>query len=303
MKNTAITITGSGKICAVIDGKSYTVDKTHRNYTAILGSVKEKDYTAFVSLVDMTTPVRNYITQSSSTGLVAINDGVITYDGEVIHNMLTDRILTFAGEGLPFEPLMRFFENLMQNPSKASTDELYAFLEAGELPLTEDGCFLAFKNVQGTYFSIRGNAAIKPIHGTSDAGGHILNAVGEYIEIRRNQVCEDKNTTCASGLHFCSIKYLPSYEDTNGGKTMVLKINPKDVVSIPTDYDNAKGRCCAYTVVAEYQDDWRGKCGRGESGFDEPLYSSKDGQIYGVKPSGQKFWNVRGSNGKFVKQG
>jgi hypothetical protein len=32
---------------------------------------------------------------------------------------------------------------------------------------------------------------------------------------------------------------------------MILKINPADVVSIPTDYDGAKGRCCAYEVVAE----------------------------------------------------
>ena len=32
---------------------------------------------------------------------------------------------------------------------------------------------------------------------------------------------------------------------------MILKINPADVVSIPTDYDGAKGRCMKYEVVAQ----------------------------------------------------
>jgi hypothetical protein len=36
---------------------------------------------------------------------------------------------------------------------------------------------------------------------------------------------------------------------------MILKINPADVVSIPTDYDGAKGRCMKYEVVAEVDGD------------------------------------------------
>jgi hypothetical protein len=32
---------------------------------------------------------------------------------------------------------------------------------------------------------------------------------------------------------------------------MIVKINPADVVSIPADYDNAKGRCWRYEVIGE----------------------------------------------------
>jgi hypothetical protein len=32
---------------------------------------------------------------------------------------------------------------------------------------------------------------------------------------------------------------------------MILKINPADVVSIPTDYNGSKGRCMKYEVIAE----------------------------------------------------
>ena len=32
---------------------------------------------------------------------------------------------------------------------------------------------------------------------------------------------------------------------------MVIKINPRDVVSIPYDYNNEKMRCCRYEVIGE----------------------------------------------------
>jgi hypothetical protein len=32
---------------------------------------------------------------------------------------------------------------------------------------------------------------------------------------------------------------------------MILKINPRDVVSIPNDYGYSKGRACRYEIVGE----------------------------------------------------
>ena len=32
---------------------------------------------------------------------------------------------------------------------------------------------------------------------------------------------------------------------------MIVKITPADVVSIPTDYNDAKGRACRYEVIGE----------------------------------------------------
>jgi len=64
----------------------------------------------------------------------------------------------------------------------------------------------------------------------------------------RNEVNDDKNQTCSAGLHFCSQDYLNHF---GGSRIMILKINPRDVVSIPTDYKNSKGRCCRYEVIGE----------------------------------------------------
>ena len=307
---TAVIITGSGKIAATINGVSYTIDTDHPKYKQALDAVRKKDWTGFVNLVNISKQVENYF---NGTG-VEIYDGSINYHGQVIHNTLTKRILNFMQNDLPHEPLLNFFKNLMENPSRRAVNELYDFLEAGELPITEDGHFLAFKNVRSNYFDIH--------------SGKFDNSVGKVCEMPRNGVDEDKDRTCSAGLHFCSISYLPSFMDSDGGKTMIVKINPRDVVAIPSDYNNAKGRTCRYEVVAEYKDDWRSKIQREESGWDSNLYSSDGGEYefddedeectfsngcdenhcfcgdedYGVKPSGHKFHNVRGKDGKFVKK-
>ena len=302
----AVTITGSGKVCAVINGQSYTIATDHPKYKEVIEAIKQKDWNLFEKLVNISKQVENY-----ASGGVSIQDGAVIYNGEVIHNTLTNRIVKFMGEGLPFEPLVKFMENLMQNPSKRAVDELFDFMDAGEMPITEDGQLLAYKNVRSTYMDIH--------------SGTFRNQIGDVCEMPRNRVDEDKDRTCSSGLHFCSIAYLPHFSDSNGGKTMIVKINPKDCVSFPVDYNNTKGRCCRYEVVAEYKEDWRSKIQKGESGWDSFLYTSDgdeydseeedyddeennygsccgNGCQYGYKPSGHKFHNVRDNTGKFSKK-
>jgi len=111
---------------------------------------------------------------------------------------------------------------------------LYGFLEKNRLPITGDGHFLAYKKVRDNFMDV--------YTGTMD------NSVGKFVEMERNQVNDDKNQTCSAGLHFCSESYLNHF---GGERTVIVKINPRDVVSIPTDYDNAKGRACRYEVIGE----------------------------------------------------
>jgi len=322
--HTAVIITGSGKIAATINGVSYTIDTDHPKYKEALESVRQKDWNGFIDLVNISKQVQSYFDGTN----VVIKDGAIQYQGQVVHNTLTKRIINFMRDDLPYQPLIKFFENLMENPSKRAVDELYDFLEAGELPITEDGHFLAFKNVRANYFDIH--------------SGTMRNMIGDKPSMPRNMVDEDKERTCSQGLHFCSIKYLPNFSDSDGGHTMILKINPKDVVAIPADYQNTKGRACTYEVVSEYKDDWRSKIQKEESGFDSELYSSDGGEYefdneeeyyssnpqmeedegctysngcddnhcfcgdnddkYGVKPNGHKYHNVRDNTGKFTKK-
>jgi len=258
--NNAVTITGSGKIASFINGQSYTIDTDHPNYDTLLKAARNRDWSTFEANVNVSQTLNAYLSHG-----ISVKDGIVTYEGEELHNSLTNRIVSFVKQDLPFEPLVKFLHNLLQNPSKRAVDELYNFLEVGELPITEDGCFLAYKNVKVDFTDIH--------------SGSFDNSVGKVCEMPRYKVDEDKDRTCSYGLHFCSIKYLPHFSDSNGGHTMIVKINPKDVVAIPADYNNTKGRCCRYEVLAEYTDNWREKLNRGENGFDHDLYD-EDGNEY-----------------------
>ena len=199
-------------------------------------------------LVDIVTSVKNYM-----TGKITINHGQVFYGNDQLHGAVVDRILDMMNEGFDYEPMVKFLENLMQNPSKRAVDELYGFLECTALPITEDGHFLAYKKVNDQYKDL--------YTGTMD------NSVGTVLEMPRNGVDEDKDRTCSAGLHFCSLSYLPHYYGGKG-KVMIVKINPADVVAIPSDYNNAKGRACRYEVIGEHTSEY-------EEAFDTPVYSNK----------------------------
>lgn len=219
-------------ISLVLDNTQYIINKdSHAKYAKILAAIKSEQWDEVAGYIDITKALLEF-----SEGLVAIKSGEIFYKDKVFHNALSTRLLKMHEEGFPITPMIKFLENLKMNPSKRAVDELYGFLENNQLPITPDGHFLAYKNVDKDY---------KDIHsGTFD------NRIGQKPEMERNEVDDDQNNVCSQGLHFCSREYLPSFNKTDG-HTMVLKINPRDVVSIPVDYNNSKGRCCLYEVVGE----------------------------------------------------
>jgi hypothetical protein len=139
-------------------------------------------------------------------------------------------------EGFSIEPMVLFMHNLLKNPSKRSVDELYGFLEKNNLPITPDGYFLAYKKVRNDFLDIHS--------GTMD------NSPGTVVEMERYKVDDNKDQTCSTGLHFCGMSYL-SHFGSGGDRTVIVKIDPADVVSIPSDYNGAKGRACRYEVIGE----------------------------------------------------
>lgn len=158
-----------------------------------------------------------------------------------VTNALAKRIIYMINFEIDTTAILSFFKNLMNNPSKTSIEELFTFLEKNKLPITEDGHFLAYKKIRSDW---------KDIH-----SGTIDNSIGEVIEMHRNMVNDNRSEVCSSGLHFASYDYLSHFGRDLDDRIVVLKINPADVVSIPIDYNNSKGRCCRYEVLAEMPND------------------------------------------------
>jgi len=229
-------ILGGDSITVFVNGNSYTINKQAPTYKMVLDAVKSKNYKALVDAVNIRQGIANQLQKSRSTERVKIDaaNGSITCDGFEVSHIVSGRIFDMIAAGFDVKPMVRFLENCADNPSNRAMKELFGFVDACRLPITEDGYFLAYKRVRSDY---------KDVHsGTFD------NSVGQVCEMPRNQVDEDKDRTCSAGLHFCSYDYLKSF---GGERIMVLKINPRDVVAIPSDYNNSKGRTCRYEVVDE----------------------------------------------------
>lgn len=174
----------------------------------------------------------------------------VSYLGEELPKSLADKVRAIHEEGLPLSLFEKFWQNLQLNPSSSSVRELYEFLSYKELPLTEDGCFLAYKGLDSNFWSISGNKETKVISGQTNASGKIFNGVGEKIEVRRWDVDDNRANHCSFGLHAGSLDYARGFSQ---GAVVVVKINPKDVVSVPTDCKCQKCRVSAYEVVSVFE--------------------------------------------------
>lgn len=226
-------ILGGDSITVFLDGNSYTINKQAHTYELVLKAVREGNIDALRDAVNIRQGIVKSLVETGGSK-VRIEEDAIYYGDREVTGLISSRIFEMLRLGLSVKPMVRFLENMMENPSKRAVDELFGFIDACRLPITEDGHFLAYKRVRDNYFDVHS--------GTMD------NSVGKILEMPRNMVDEDKNRTCSTGLHFCSYDYLAHF---GGERIVVLKINPRDVVAIPADYNNSKGRACRYEVVDE----------------------------------------------------
>lgn len=214
-----------------VNGEPFQVHREHAQF----GSVKLALNNPNTSISEMTELLSVVsVLQKSLKGKAVIENDTLKWDGHVVHSTLGQRVLDIVREGFDVDPWLKFVENVYANPNVNARTELYDFLEAHDLPITEDGHFLAYKKVASNYRDVY--------------SGTFVNTQGSVHEMPREQVDHNRRQLCSSGFHFCSREYLKHFSGTH---LMILKINPADVVSIPTDYNFAKGRCWRYEVVGE----------------------------------------------------
>jgi hypothetical protein len=236
MSNAIPYLVQGKNVILVIDGESHTISKdTHISYARVIECLKKQDWGGLRECVVPSKAIVNF-----GKGYVGIDGSTITWKGKPFHNALATRMIEMYQDGFPIDPMVRFMEKLMENPSKRSVDQVYGFLEKNKLPITETGNFLAFKRVRADFMDVHSNT--------------IDNSIGQVVEMDRNLVDDNPDSHCSSGLHFCSESYLGHFGNRND-PIMILEISPADVVSIPTDYNGAKGRCCKYTVVGQVAGD------------------------------------------------
>lgn len=220
------------------DGSCKTISARSPHFKGIVSAIKSDDSESNIRvLFDLAEAVKTF-----SDGNVMIRNDEVIYNGQVIKNSVSSRILKFMSEGLPWQPLARFLENLMANPSKRAVDYLYNFLEYGNLAITDDGCFLAYKAVRNDF--------------RDKHSGKFLNTPGSILQMERNQVCDNPDMGCSYGFHLGTLEYVRGfacgYGEHSGDKIVIVKTNPADVVSVPHDCAYQKVRTAKYEVLREY---------------------------------------------------
>jgi hypothetical protein len=194
----------------------------------------------FDQLIEILTPAKAIERFVSSNGRMTFEAGVVYLDGVELdsNGAVVRKILSYAADNLPLEPLMMFFMRLQANPSYRVRKDLLTFLEVGELPISSDGRFLAYKKVRHDF---------KDLH-----SGTVNYSVGSKPSMPRNAVDDDPDNTCSCGLHVCSWQYLSQF-GSHSDPVVVCAIDPRDVVSIPADYNNTKMRVCAMEVLEQIE--------------------------------------------------
>lgn len=226
----------SQSVSVVVNGDIHTLVSGEKNFEKLIEALKEKDHdeALITNLVSKESAIK-----AIGNARVTVSNGQVYFDGTAVNNSLTNKIINILEDGFSAEPWINFMVNLDDNPSFTSRNCLYNFLDHFNVPFTEDGHFIAFKRVRSDFKDI--------YTGTMD------NSPGNVVEVNRRDVDEDPTRTCSHGLHVAASVYLDSYASADKSKTLMVKVNPADVVAVPKDYGFAKMRVCRYEVLQEIE--------------------------------------------------
>jgi hypothetical protein len=237
MSEPKYTITNES-VSIVLNGQMYTIKRGDENFEAAEAAVRAKQWDKVPALVSRGMMLQDWA-EEYAKGDFSFMDGLMRYRGDPIPHQLNERMIAMAKKGENPTFLMRFWEKLSENPSNRSVTQLYDFLKHNNIAIDQEGYILAYKGINRDY--------------TDKYTGKISNAIGEEVTYPRNKISDDPRAACAEGLHAGALSYARDY--AGGGRMVIVRIHPKDVVSVPYDCNSQKMRICAYKVIGHAGDD------------------------------------------------
>lgn len=212
-----------------LNGKHVTLTNQDKRYPDVYRLIKEGRTDEIEEVLNRKEkPIEEYVQGSE----LFLENGLLRdKEGNVLPDVLNRRVQEMKDEGFSIQHMALFWKNLKDNPSLRSREQLYKFLEQNGHPITPDGHFVAYRGIRNDF---------KDCHtGTFD------NTPGNVLEMPRRDVDDDPTRTCSRGFHVAAFGYANSF----GQVTVEVKVNPRDVVAVPTDYNGQKMRVCRFEVV------------------------------------------------------
>ena len=225
-------------------------DNTHANFEQIVAGALAGDEKV-VDLFDLAKTAAARFDALKFENLagserVTVSGGRVYLDGDEVDNSLTKQIVRFIKEGEDFAPLVRFFEKVQQNPNEHSRNQLFDWLNADDFTITDDGDIMGYKGVQPTDNGFQSISSGRAIVNGEVKEGRIPQNIGDVVEMPRSDVAHDPAVACHTGLHVGTYDYASGFAQ---GALLEVHVNPRDVVSVPSDCNAQKMRVCRYTVV------------------------------------------------------
>jgi hypothetical protein len=234
-KDANITVVGD-------DGELYTADEKHPLFEQIVEHAVAGDESV-TELFDAGKTVARQFEKLSER--VAVEGDEILLDGDPVRGVIVDHILSALSEGADIQANVNFLEKVYTNNSDHTRESLFRWLEAtGGFTIDTDGDIVGYKGLTPASGSIHNGPAI--VDGKA-VNGSVPNLPGSVIEMQRSKVEHNPARACASGLHVGTWDYASGFGQ---GVVVKVKVNPRDVVSVPTDCSSQKMRVSRYEVLA-----------------------------------------------------
>ena len=252
---------GQGHWTVTLNGQPHLFDPSHPHYTSLIKCVHAGDADEFVNLLNTGLQVENW-----SEGDFEFRDGLLYFEDEQVAKDPTNRIVECLQQGFPHQFMMNYLTNLYDNVSERAVQESYKWSSHKGLPITEDGMLVGYKGVrpyagetiQGKNGEIKEGDLVDIYTGNS-----FRNNVGDTASMKRRQVCDDHTQGCNTGLHVGTYDYACDWAG-NTGVVVLVKFNPKDIVSVPSDCEHQKMRVSSYEVISIAREQ-----------LEEPVYSDE----------------------------
>jgi ribosomal protein L7/L12 len=207
----------------IVQGRPFMLDSTHPTFAALKTALQRKQWAKVPGLVTMAERLRDL-----SEGKVTVERGEVRYKGVPVEDGLTRYILLLLEKGEDARPALRAVAKLHRNPSADARAEFGTWLTASNLPICDDGDFLAYKSV---------DADLK------DEYSHTIdNSPGQVILGSRSWFNTDYREQCSRGYHICDKSY-----GLYGKRILLVKASPADVLSAV----GGKVRVVNYEVLRE----------------------------------------------------
>jgi len=214
-------------VMVVVAGKPHNVDSSQPNYHPLRAALLVQDWDQVPKHLTVEQAIVEW-----ATGEFTVDGNKILYQGDILPDSFSNRILKMVSRNESPAPLMRGWERLEQNPSYRSRLQAFEFLGRHPgIPFTDDGFILFYKGV---------NDDFRDLH-----SGKFDNSPGQKLSMKRNRVSDDPSKPCHFGFHVGSREYAARF----GTKVVICMVDPADIVCVPNDCSQQKVRICAYEVV------------------------------------------------------